>query len=197
MEAAPTVLDSALVGALYVARSRDSGLQPSQSGARRFDAEVAAVQPNAERDGANSPAVLYGGPRAINLSALRLGPRSAQLIAHGIAKPSAVHLHGNPSLGDGGAASVLPLLEHGTRSCAVSLPRAWSANAMPSGQRRYEQSAAVQPSKHSHERVGEAHTPWPEHWLGQDSASAGTARSRTRGTAMIAFLLPFIQEPSS
>ena len=41
--------DGALISALYVARCKDCGLQPSQSGARRFHAEVAAVQPSLER----------------------------------------------------------------------------------------------------------------------------------------------------
>ena len=87
-------MDAALTGALYVARCRDCGLQPAQSGARRFEAEVAAAQPNAEKDGAASLAGKYAGPRALNLCALRLGQRSAQLLARGFSKPTAVHLHG-------------------------------------------------------------------------------------------------------
>jgi hypothetical protein len=99
-------------GALYVARARDCGLTPSQSGARRFQAEVAAVQPNLERDG-KSPAVTYG-PNAINYPGLRLGAFSAQLIARSISQPTALHLHSNPSMMDAGAQQLLPLLEQGT-----------------------------------------------------------------------------------
>ena len=109
-----TILDSSLTGALYVARCRDSGLTPSQSGARRFSAEVAAVQPNAERDNPNTPAMKFAGPRAVNLPGLRLGPRSAQLLARGAHKCTALHLRGNTALVDDGATTLLPLLEMGT-----------------------------------------------------------------------------------
>ena len=92
------IMPDALIGALYVARSRDCGLTPQQSGARRFTNEVKALQQ--ERD--------------VNLPGLRLAMRSSQLLARGLVRPTALHLHGNASLGDAGATMLLGLLEHGT-----------------------------------------------------------------------------------
>ena len=118
-------LSDAVVSALYVARCRDCGLQPMQSAARRFHAEVAAAQQYQTTTAAagGSPrgrgaAARTGGSSdpatSLYLPSMRLGVRSAQLLSRGVSRPSAVHLHGNPGLGDAGAQALLPLLEHGT-----------------------------------------------------------------------------------
>lgn len=96
-------LNAELRSALYVSRCKDCGLQPAQSGARRFDAEVASVQP-----------VPPPPPSELHLPRMRLGARCAQLLARGIVKPTVIDLHGNPGLSDVGGGALLPLLEHGT-----------------------------------------------------------------------------------
>ena len=94
-------------GALYLARCRDGNRQPTQSGARRFDAELE------ERSKQKQP-WLEGETNNVLLDGLRLGPQSMQLLARVLSKPASLHLHGNSGVGDGGAQTLFAVLEHGS-----------------------------------------------------------------------------------
>ena len=98
------LLSDGLIGALYVARCRDCGVEPTPNGARRFHGDV--VKNHARDDPARS--------REVHLPALRLGSRSTQVLARGISRPTVLQLHGNTGLGDQGAQALLGLLEHGS-----------------------------------------------------------------------------------
>ena len=113
------MLASEVRAALYVARSADCGLQPSQSGARQLDAEIAAAAQRREGSSAAQPvspssADADATAGELNLPSLRLGPRSAAILARGVSRPTAINLHNNPNLTDAGAQALLSLLENGT-----------------------------------------------------------------------------------
>ena len=98
--------------ALYLARCADCGLQASQSGSRRFDAEIAAaaIKEDAEADAT-----------ALHLPTLRLGPKSAAILARGVTAPTVINLHGNYNLTDAGAIALLTLLENGTHGLLTDI----------------------------------------------------------------------------
>ena len=106
------ILSNGLIGALYVARCRDAGVEPTPNGARRFHSEVVGL--TEERDRNSLRAAEEGLAHAVHLPNLRLGPRSAQVLSRGLLKPSALQLHSNAGLGDVGASTLLTLLEHGS-----------------------------------------------------------------------------------
>jgi len=60
-----------------------------------------------------------------------------------------------------------PRLEHSAVLCATSVTVAMSLQAEPDGQLRLEQSAPVNPAKHSQTPHGVVHSPFPEQEFGQ------------------------------
>ena len=106
------ILTNGLIGALYVARCRDAGVEPTPNGARRFHSEVVGLT---EKWAENSlRAAEEGLAHAVHLPNLRLGLLSAQVLSRSLVKPSALQLHSNAGLGDIGASTLLGLLEHGS-----------------------------------------------------------------------------------
>ena len=93
------ILSNGLIGALYVARCRDAGVEPTPNGARRFQSEVVGLTEEWAR---NSLRAAEGLAHAVHLPNLRLGLRSAQVLSRGLLKPSALQLHSNAGLGDVG-----------------------------------------------------------------------------------------------
>ena len=61
----------------------------------------------------------------------------------------------------------LPRFEHSALLCAISVAVAMSLQAAPDGQVRLEQSAPVNPAKHSQTPQGVVHSPFPEQEFGQ------------------------------
>jgi Ran GTPase-activating protein (RanGAP) involved in mRNA processing and transport len=106
------ILSNGLIGALYVARCRDAGVEPTPNGARRFQSEVVGLTEEWARNSLR--AAEEGLAHAVHLPNLRLGLRSAQVLSRGLLKPSALQLHSNAGLGDVGASTLLTLLEHGS-----------------------------------------------------------------------------------
>lgn len=102
MTTVPVEMD-ALAAALYMSRCRDSKLNPSRAAMHRFQSQVQSEHKSAST--VNAP---------IRLRNLGLGPRAGAVLARYLTSPVEIDLHGNGSLGDGGAQQVLTLLEAGT-----------------------------------------------------------------------------------
>ena len=105
MDAELQAAREALARELYAYRCGDSGLAPTRHGLNLFLAAVVKQAAGTEK----------AAGRTLRLRGLQLGPRSGKAIARALCGSDfgGLDLFNNPSLGDSGAAALLPLLGSG------------------------------------------------------------------------------------